>query len=156
MKILLDANISWKLVNILKPVFGECSHVDLIGLDVPVEDIDIWNYAQDNGYIIVTKDNDFVDLLEVKGFPPKVVLLKTGNNSSQALAALLNKTEPMIKDFENSNLGLLEIVNSREVNKNTCSEEPNNELFGIWKNKKDIKNVDQFVRNLRKKNNIND
>ena len=71
MKILFDANISWKLVNKLNPIFGECAHVDHIGLDVPVEDIDIWNYAMDNGYIIVTKDNDFVDLLEVNGFPPK-------------------------------------------------------------------------------------
>jgi predicted nuclease of predicted toxin-antitoxin system len=35
MKILLDANISWKLVNILAPVFGECTHVDLIVLAVP-------------------------------------------------------------------------------------------------------------------------
>ena len=50
MKVLLDANISWKLVNILKPVFGECAHVDLIGLVVPAEDIDIWNYALHNGY----------------------------------------------------------------------------------------------------------
>lgn len=41
MKILLDANISWKLVNILRPVFGDCAHVDLIGLAVPAEDIDI-------------------------------------------------------------------------------------------------------------------
>jgi predicted nuclease of predicted toxin-antitoxin system len=47
MKILLDANISWKLVNILAPVFGECTHVDLIGLAVPPEDKDIWNYSLD-------------------------------------------------------------------------------------------------------------
>jgi hypothetical protein len=30
----MPANISWKLVNILKPVFIECAHVDLIGLIV--------------------------------------------------------------------------------------------------------------------------
>jgi predicted nuclease of predicted toxin-antitoxin system len=41
MKILLDANISWKLVNILTPVFGECAHVDLFGLAIPSEDRDI-------------------------------------------------------------------------------------------------------------------
>jgi predicted nuclease of predicted toxin-antitoxin system len=110
MKILLDANISWKLINKLKPVFGECAHVDLIGLDVPAEDIDIWNYALDNGYIIITKDNDFVDLLDLNGFPPKVVLLKTGNNSSQALMELLENIKPMIKDLEKNDYGLLEIV----------------------------------------------
>jgi len=113
MKILLDANISWKLINKLKPVFGECAHVDLIGLDVPAEDIDIWNYALDNGYIIITKDNDFADLLEINGFPPKVVLLKTGNNSSQALKELLENVKPMIEDLERNNYGLLEIVKEK-------------------------------------------
>jgi predicted nuclease of predicted toxin-antitoxin system len=89
MKILLDANISWKLTKVLGPIFGVCDHVDLIGLDVPADDIDIWAYAKSNGYIIITKDSDFVDLSELKGYPPKVVLLKTGNNSSKALAELL-------------------------------------------------------------------
>ena len=110
MKILLDANISWKLVNRLKPIFGECAHVDLIGLNVPAEDIDIWNYAENNGYIIITKDNDFLDLLELNGFPPKVVLLRTGNNRSQSLFELLTKIKPMIEDLEKNNYGLLEIV----------------------------------------------
>ena len=110
MKILLDANISWKLVNRLKPIFGECAHVDLIGLNVPAEDTDIWNYAEKNGYIIITKDNDFIDLLELNGFPPKIVLLRTGNNRSQSLFELLKKIEPMIEDLEKNNYGLLEIV----------------------------------------------
>jgi predicted nuclease of predicted toxin-antitoxin system len=110
MKILLDANISWKLVNKLKPIFGECVHVDLIGIDVPAEDIDIWNYAFENKYIIITKDNDFADLIELNGFPPKVVLLKTGNNSSQALMELLINIKPMIEDLEKNNYGLIEIV----------------------------------------------
>jgi predicted nuclease of predicted toxin-antitoxin system len=114
MKLLLDANISWKLSNELKPVFGECTHVDLIGITVPAEDIDIWNYALKNGYIIITKDNDFVDLLEIKGFPPKIVLLKTGNNSSKALLELLINMRPMIEDLENNNYGLLEIVNEKK------------------------------------------
>ena len=111
MKILLDANISWKLVNKLTPIFGECAHVDLIGLNVPVNDIDIWDFALENGYIIITKDNDFVDLLEVHGFPPKVVLLKTGNNSSRVLENLLINAKQMIEDLERNNFGLLEIIN---------------------------------------------
>ena len=113
MKILLDANISWKLINQLNPIFGECAHVDSIGLSVPVDDIDIWNYALDNGYIIITKDNDFADLLELKGFPPKVVLLKTGNNSSQALVELLVNIKQMVEDLEKNNYGLLEIIKDK-------------------------------------------
>ena len=115
MKLLLDANISWKLVHILKPVFGECKHVDSIGLPVPVEDNHIWNYALKNEYIIITKDNDFLDLLELKGFPPKIVLLKTGNNSSTALADLLIKAKSQIEDMENNEFGLLEMYGSMKI-----------------------------------------
>jgi len=64
MKILLDANISWKLTNTLKQIYDDCAHVDLIGLSVPAGDITIWNYALENGYSIITKDNDFLNLLE--------------------------------------------------------------------------------------------
>jgi len=110
MKILLDANISWKLVNKLKPIFGECAHVDLIGLDVPADDIEIWNYALENNFIIVTKDNDFLNLLEIKGYPPKIVLLRTGNNSSHGLMELLVNKKLMIEDLINNEYGLLEIV----------------------------------------------
>ena len=110
MKILLDANIFWKLVNKLIPIYGECTHVDYIGLNVPVDDLDIWNYALEHDFIIITKDNDFLDLLDVCGFPPRVVLLKTGNNSSQALFDLLVSIKDNIDDFVNSNVGLLEII----------------------------------------------
>ena len=110
MKILLDANISYKLVDVLKPVFGECEHIDFTELNIPASDIDIWNYALDNGYTIITKDNDFSVLLELNGFPPKVVLLKIGNNSKQALANLLINIKPLIEDLEKNNYGLLEVI----------------------------------------------
>ena len=115
MKILLDANISYKLTKILTPVYGECTHVDYIDLEVPVEDIDIWDYALENEFVIITKDNDFVDLMDLKGFPPKVVLLKTGNNSSRSLAELLINAKQNIVELVNSNLGLLEIVNKNNM-----------------------------------------
>jgi predicted nuclease of predicted toxin-antitoxin system len=123
MKILLDANISWKLGDILTPIFGECIHVDLIGLPVPAGDKDIWDYALNNGYIIITSnlwfaDNDFLDLVELKGFPPKVVLLKTGNNSSKALADLLSKSKQKIEELESNDYGLLEIYGSLGLVKN--------------------------------------
>jgi len=110
MKILLDANISHKLCNKLKTIFGECDHVDLIGINVPAQDIDIWKYAKDNKYIIITKDEDFMNFLEIKGFPPKIVLLRTGNSSSKALMELLEKIKPMIEELEKNEYGLLEIV----------------------------------------------
>ena len=113
MKILLDANISWKLTKTLSPIFGECLHVDNIGITVPAQDVDIWDYAKENEFIIITKDNDFVDLLEVKGYPPKIVLVKTGNNSSRALVQLIINSKKSIQELDENNYGLLELINGK-------------------------------------------
>lgn len=79
---LLDANLSWRMVLILKQHFEDCYHVDDIGLNIPAKDLEIWEYAKKHTLIIVTNDEDFIDLINVKGFPPKVVLLRTLNNNS--------------------------------------------------------------------------
>ena len=110
MKILLDANISWKLINLIKSAFPDCLHADNIGLVFPAKDSEIWGYAKENDCTIITKDSDFVNLLEMNGYPPKIILLKTGNNRNQALAEIIIKAEKDIKDFITSDYGLLEIV----------------------------------------------
>ena len=111
MKLLLDANISWRLVSILKEHFGECVHADSIPeLVFPAKDSKIQQYAKDNGYFVITRDNDFDDLFTLKGFPPKIVLLKTGNCSRIFTADLLIKSKQAIQNFlESEEYGLLEI-----------------------------------------------
>lgn len=51
MKLLLDANISWRLCDRLKSHFEDCFHVDLTGLKIPASDNDIWKYALANELI---------------------------------------------------------------------------------------------------------
>jgi len=46
---------------------------------IHVDDKMIWQYAVDNGYVIVTKDSDFYEMSLVYGPPPKIVWLKMGN-----------------------------------------------------------------------------
>lgn len=79
MKLLLDANLSWQLADKLKFHFTDCFHVDRTGLSVPAKEVEIWDYALKYRFIIVTNDDDFLDYTRVKGYPPKVVLLRTGN-----------------------------------------------------------------------------
>ena len=86
MKLLLDANLSWRMVSVLKLHFDDCLHVDSIGLTVPAKDAEIWDFALENELIIVSNDEDFIDFINVKGFPPKVVLLKTGNHRASCLS----------------------------------------------------------------------
>jgi predicted nuclease of predicted toxin-antitoxin system len=113
MSLLLDANISWRSAAVLKNHYGSCFHVDRISLSVPAKDMEIWEYARQHNLIIVSNDEDFINLLMVKGFPPKVVLLKTGNQSRAAVEELLISIKPQIMDLQVSlEVGLLEVVNS--------------------------------------------
>ena len=109
MKLLLDANLSWKLCSLLAPHFGECAHVNKTSLPFPAPDTRIWNYAGENGCIIVTQDSDFLNFLQTKGYPPKIVLLHTGNISTREAERILLQAKPSIEELDQKDLGLLEI-----------------------------------------------
>lgn len=79
MKLLLDANLSWRLIKILEPHFDEVAHANFVGLPKQSSDAVIWNFARRKGFDIVTADKDFVELEATRGFPPKVIQLKFGN-----------------------------------------------------------------------------
>jgi predicted nuclease of predicted toxin-antitoxin system len=55
------------------------------------EDADIFDLAKLANAVIMTKDSDFVDLLERKGSPPRVIWLTCGNTSEFALQTILQK-----------------------------------------------------------------
>jgi predicted nuclease of predicted toxin-antitoxin system len=87
-KLLFDHNLSFKLVDLLSDLYPDSSHVYKLGLD-KVDDIDIWEYARANDFIIVTKDADFSDLCLLQGFPPKVVWIRRGNCKTTDIEEIL-------------------------------------------------------------------
>ncbi|MDR1636831.1 MAG: DUF5615 family PIN-like protein [Treponema sp.] len=113
MKLLLDANISWRLCTFLAGHFGVCDHVNRTTLTPPAKDSEIWEHALQNDYIIITHDSDFLNLMEVHGYPPKVILLKTGNIDSNTTLDLLLQEKQSIIDFSQNDYGLLEILTGR-------------------------------------------
>lgn len=60
MKLLLDENLSHRIVLDLEVSYPGSSQVSLLNLS-EATDIQIWNYARDHDYIIVTLDADFYD-----------------------------------------------------------------------------------------------
>ncbi len=78
MKLLLDENLSRRIVPFLQSAFPDSTQVALIGLE-PAEDRAIWQYAKDHGFVIVTKDADYYDLSLILGAPPYVIWLQVGN-----------------------------------------------------------------------------
>jgi len=111
MKLLLDANLSWRLKKLLSPYFEEIFHVDSCGLNVPASDNQIWEWAKSQNTLIVTNDEDFYQFSVQRGFPPKVILLKTGNQSTSNIKDILIRHVDQIKSLsDSSEYGLLEIV----------------------------------------------
>ena len=54
----------------LENLFPNSTHAQNIGLDTAA-DSELWNYASDNDYLIVSKDTDFGDKSTIHGHPPK-------------------------------------------------------------------------------------
>jgi predicted nuclease of predicted toxin-antitoxin system len=87
-RLLFDQNLSYKLVALLQDVYPGSAHIRPLGLDT-ADDRDVWRYAADNDYIIVSKDTDFYQRSLVFGSPPKVVWLRIGNCPTRQAAVLL-------------------------------------------------------------------
>lgn len=109
MKILFDQNISFRIIKIISEYFPEAAQIRFVGHENS-SDIEIWEYAKNNGYSIVTFDSDFIDITNLKGFPPKIIWLRIGNTSTEEIATILIENRSRIKEFlENQELAFLEI-----------------------------------------------
>ncbi len=110
-RLLLDANLSYRLAKKLKEKYPECIHVTSTDLPNPAEDIAIWEWAKINNFMIVTNDEDFEHLLSQHHFPPKVILLRIGNQTTNTISQILIRYYKEIENFSVSEeLGLLEIL----------------------------------------------
>ena len=83
MKLLLDENLSRRIVPFIQDIYPLSTQVALVGLQ-QTDDKTIRQYAIDNGFVIVTKDADFYEMNILYGQPPKIVWLKMGNQSKAA------------------------------------------------------------------------
>lgn len=88
MKLLFDQNLPPRLVLALADLFPESQHVHTLGLD-RASDREICDFAQQQGYAVVTKDADFEDLAIAGGSSVNVVLIRRGNCSAKEVEDLL-------------------------------------------------------------------
>lgn len=98
MRLLLDQNLSRRLLAELASTFPDSVHVGAVGLDTAT-DREIWAYAGEHGYLIVSKDSDFRQLAFLLGPPPKAVWLRVGNCSTATIAELLRSGAETIAHF---------------------------------------------------------
>jgi predicted nuclease of predicted toxin-antitoxin system len=98
LRLLLDANLSERLIPLLADRFPETQHIRLLGMG-GAGDRELWELALRDGYMLVTKDEDFLLFSVNRGCPPKVVCLAIGNASNVETAAFLLHQADAIERF---------------------------------------------------------
>lgn len=120
MRLLFDQNVSFRVVKQLKPVLPDIVGVREVGL-MNADDFEIWEYARQNDYTVVTFDKDIPAIESVRGFPPKVIWLRTGNLSNQAVLTLFHERSEQFAEFiANDRKGCLMVY----LSQNSKNEDP--------------------------------
>jgi predicted nuclease of predicted toxin-antitoxin system len=98
-KLLSDENLSPRLGDLVADLFPQSAQVHELGLGAK-SDLVVWEHARDNGFALVSKDSDFNELVQIIGYPPKLVWLRRGNCSTAAIAELLRAHRMEIQRLE--------------------------------------------------------
>jgi predicted nuclease of predicted toxin-antitoxin system len=101
MKLLLDENISDRIILKIIDLYTESEHVKTLGL-VNTDDGIIWEYAKTNNFVIVSKDADFHQRSLLYGHPPKLIYLRIGNSPTKKVVQILRDNFDTIMQFDST------------------------------------------------------
>ncbi|WP_373529485.1 DUF5615 family PIN-like protein [Nostoc sp.] len=98
MKLLLDENLSDRIISQISDLYPDSVHVKTLVL-IQSEDVLIWEYARANDFVIVSKDSDFHQRSLLYGHPPKFIYLRIGNCSTSKIVQILRNHYATINQF---------------------------------------------------------
>jgi predicted nuclease of predicted toxin-antitoxin system len=98
MKLLLDENLSDRIVYKIIDLYPDSEHVKSLAL-TNTDDGIIWEYAKANDFVIVSKDSDFHQRSLLYGHPPKFVYLRIGNSPTSIIVRILRDNFGIIIQF---------------------------------------------------------
>ncbi len=99
MSLLLDENISPRLIQRLISLFPGMAHVRDVGLK-EASDPRIWEWAKQNSFTVLTADADFVALSRRLGCPPNVIHLERCDSPFRKIEELIRRNAIRISEFE--------------------------------------------------------
>jgi predicted nuclease of predicted toxin-antitoxin system len=100
-KIICDVHIALKVVRFFEKKGYEAVHVNDILDSYYTTDAAISNYANENGFTVMTKDIDFKNSHLLLGKPNKVLHVTLGNISTNRLIELLeNNLDDIVSHFQ--------------------------------------------------------
>jgi len=100
----IDAHLSPALAAWINRTYDDINaqSVRAVGLR-DAEDEEIFQAARDANVIVMSKDNDFLNLLDRHGPPPKVIWVTCGNTSNQRMRTILRQTlRPAVEMLDGS------------------------------------------------------
>lgn len=100
MKLLLDENLSDRIVPRIIDLYPESEHVKTLVL-TNTDDGIIWEYAKEHNFLIVSKDSDFHQRSLLYGHPPKFIYLRIGNSPTSKIIQILRDKFDIISQFGN-------------------------------------------------------
>ncbi len=98
MKLLLDENLSDRIVNRIIDLYPDSEHVKALAL-TNTDDSIIWEYAKANEFVIISKDSDFHQRSLLYGHPPKFIYLRIGNSPTSKIVQILREKFDTIAQF---------------------------------------------------------
>jgi predicted nuclease of predicted toxin-antitoxin system len=101
MKLLLDENLSDRIVDKILDLYPDSQHVKTLGL-INTDDAIIWEFAKMNSFMIISKDSDFHQRSLLYGHPPKFIYLRIGNSPTSKIVQILRDNLSTITQFDSS------------------------------------------------------
>lgn len=113
MKIWVDAQLSPAIAAWINRSFSEVQAASVRALGLrDATDAEIFQAAREAGATLITKDADFIQLLEKRGTPPQVIWITCGNTSNARMREVLADALPKALDLLEEGESLIEISGS--------------------------------------------
>ena len=110
MKIIIDAQISPAIAAWINRTFDDIQAISARSVELQfAKDSVIYAYAKKNGYVIMSKDDDFLNQIEKYGFPPALIWITSCNTSNTKMSETLSSTLPRGKNMIDKGEPIVEI-----------------------------------------------
>ncbi len=110
MIIWIDEHLSRRLAPWLTAEFGvDAHHVSELGLSSAPDTV-IFERAREADAVFLTKDFDFITLVQRHGPPPRLIWLTTGNSSNAFLRGLLLRRFGAIRSALDAGEAVVEVI----------------------------------------------
>ena len=109
MNVLCDVHIALKVVRFFQSKNVKAMHVNDLPDSCYSSDKDICKFADQNNFVVVTKDSDFLDTYLVHQTPKSLIKINLGNVSTSELIAIFERHLDFFITYFEKGSGCIEI-----------------------------------------------